>query len=292
MSNNYPHTLSRDCIKEFEDKGFVVTPGVIDARELATFNVAVDAEVTRRTAHDHRVVHEKTTYEQSFVQCMRLWETSPEVLPFTCHAGMAGVAAQLLQVDGVRLWQDQALYKEAGGRETTPHQDQTFWPIGHEPLISAWIPFDDVTIENGAMAYVPGSHKAGRLRVVDITHGTDPYDILNDPALGGAKLETVEVPAGSVIWHHGLTVHAAFPNKSTRPRRVFTIVYISATAKRHREWITYPLDRDGVAVGEVIQGPGMPVLWPAPATFPVPPKVVGVLVGPQFRPPEDADRAQ
>lgn len=115
------------------------------------------------------------------------------------------------------------------------------------------------------MAYVPGSCKAGRLRVVDITHGTDPYDILNDPALGGAKLETVEVPAGSVIWHHGLTIHAAYPNKSTRPRRVFTIVSISATAKRQREWIAYPLDRDSVAVGEVIQGPGMPVLWPAPA---------------------------
>ncbi len=38
---------------------------------------------------------------------------------------------------------------------------------------------------NGAMAYVPGFHKAVRLKVVDITHSTDPYEILNDPAVGG-----------------------------------------------------------------------------------------------------------
>ena len=74
------------------------------------------------------------------------------------------MAAQLLGVDSVRLWQDQALYKEAGGRETTAHQDETFWPIGKAPLVSAWIPFDAVTPKNGAMAYVPGSHRAGSLK--------------------------------------------------------------------------------------------------------------------------------
>ena len=81
-------------------------------------------------------VAEKSLYEQSFIQCMRLWETSEEVRSLSCHSGLAGIAAQLMRVDGVRMWQDQALYKEPGGRETTPHQDQTFWPIGDEPLVS------------------------------------------------------------------------------------------------------------------------------------------------------------
>ena len=104
---------------------------------------------------DTRSVSDKTTYEQSFIQCMRLWETNADVRPLSCHPGLAGMAAQLLGVDSVRLWQDQALYKESGGRETTAHQDETFWPIGTAPLISAWIPFDAITIHNGAMAYVP-----------------------------------------------------------------------------------------------------------------------------------------
>ena len=140
MNKNYPHKLPADLIEAFERDGFVVTPGVFSANELAAYGEAVDREVARRTSGDARALADKTRYEQSFVQCMRLWETAPDILPFTCDPRLAGIATQLLGVEGVRLWQDQALYKEAGGAETTPHQDQTFWPIGFEPLVSAWIP--------------------------------------------------------------------------------------------------------------------------------------------------------
>ena len=212
---------------------------------------------------------------------MRLWETSPTVAPLTLDATLAGIASQLMAVAGVLLWQDQALYKEPGGRETTPHQDQTFWPLGSQPLISAWIPFDDVRIDDGAMAYVPGSHRHGRLKVVDITHQTDPYDILNDPAIAHRKPRTVEVEAGSVIWHGGLTVHMAAANRSARTRRVFTVVYLDANARRTRSWPVYPLDRDGVKEGEIIRGPSMPQLWPPPAVAPIPPGDPANATGPQ-----------
>jgi len=281
MNDNYPIEISPDLIDEFDRNGFVVTPNCFSKEELQQHSDSVDAEVARRTKTDTRQVHEKTKYEQSFVQCMRLWETSRAVAPLSCHAGLAGVAAQLLQVKGVRLWQDQALYKEAGGRETTPHQDQVFWPIGEEPLISAWIPFEDVRCANGAMAYVPGSHKAGRLRVVDITHSTEAYDVLSDPALNGARPQWVEVSAGSVVWHHGMTVHQAAANTTAHVRRVFTIVYIGNEARRIKSWAAFPLDRDRVAVGELIAGEGMPEVWPAPKQLPNPPKARGVAVGPQ-----------
>jgi ectoine hydroxylase-related dioxygenase (phytanoyl-CoA dioxygenase family) len=136
----------------------------------------------------------------------------------------------------------------------------------------------------GAMAYVPGSHKAGRLKVVDITHTTEPYEILDDPAIGGTQPVWVEAPAGSVIWHHGLTVHQAAPNTRTETRRVFTVVYLAAGYRRMREWAAYPLDRAGVRAGELMQGAGLPVAWPRGETdpFPEPPAHVGVPTGPQY----------
>ena len=282
MTTVFPHKLPAELIQQFDQDGFIITADVLSADELRKYGAAVDAEVARRNALDTRLVEEKSTYEQSFIQCMRLWETSTEVRPLTCHTAMAGVATQLLQVQGVRLWQDQALYKEAGGRETTAHQDQPFWPIGSEPLVSAWIPFDDVLITSGAMAYVPGSHKVGKLKVVDITHSTEPYDILNDPALNGAQPQWTEVKAGSVIWHHGMTVHQAAANTTDATRRVFTIVYIADDAKRIQGWPAYPLDRDNVGVGEIIAGPGMPQLWPPLDNLPVPPEDPGQLLGPQY----------
>ncbi len=281
----FPTRLDAVVVEEFHNRGFVVSRDVFTSAEIEQYGTAVDAEIALRTADDGRKLADKTIYEQSFIQCMRLWETNAAIRPLSCHPGLAGIAAQLLNVDSVRMWQDQALYKEVGGRETTAHQDETFWPIGEEPLVSAWIPFDDVRIENGAMAYVPGSHKAGCLRAVDITHNSVPYDILNDPALQGAQPEYVEVDAGSVIWHHGLTVHRAAANTSRRTRRVFTVVYIAGDARRIKPWPAYPLDREGIKVGEVMRGSGMPILWPAPDRLPEPPTVVGDKTGPQYKVP-------
>ena len=206
-SQSYPITLNPNTVAEFAANGFVTTPNMLNDVELTTYTDAVDAEVAARTASDTRSVSEKTTYEQSFVQCMRLWETDSVVRKLSCHPGLAGAAAQLLDVASVRLWQDQALYKEAGGRETTAHQDETFWPIGSAPLVSAWIPFDAINQHNGAMAYVPGSHQVGNLRPVDITHQSEPYDILSDPKLKQAQPQWVDVEPGAEVWHHGLTVH-------------------------------------------------------------------------------------
>lgn len=273
--------LAPQLVEEFQARGFVVTPDLLSAEELARYGAAVDAAVAQRTEGDRRAVAEKGIYEQSFIQCMRLWETDAEVRPLTFHPALAEAATELLGVPAVRLWQDQALYKEPGGRITDPHQDATFWPIGAAPLVSAWIPFDGSTIEDGATAYVPGSHKAGRLRPVNLLHTTEVYDILSDPALEGAEPVFVEAPAGSVVWHHGLTVHQAAPNRSDRTRRVFTIVYIADGYPRAQAWDVFPLERDGVAVGEPMQGPGMPIAWPRSGELPEPPARLGEPTGPQ-----------
>ena len=282
-SQSYPITLNPNTVAEFAANGFVTTPNMLNDVELTTYTDAVDAEVAARTASDTRSVSEKTTYEQSFVQCMRLWETDSVVRKLSCHPGLAGAAAQLLDVASVRLWQDQALYKEAGGRETTAHQDETFWPIGSAPLVSAWIPFDAINQHNGAMAYVPGSHQVGNLRPVDITHQSEPYDILSDPNLKQAQPQWVDVEPGAVVWHHGFTVHQAAANHSSQTRRVFTIVYVASDAQREKSWPCFPLDREQIEVGQMLRGRGMPVVWPQPQTLPVPPTNIGEKSGPQQR---------
>ena len=283
LNIDFPIRLSKEMVASYELSGYLLTPDVLSQEEIENYGAAVDAEVGVRTFKDKRSVSEKSLYEQSFIQCMRLWESSEEIRPLSCNSSLAGIAAQLMQVDSVRMWQDQALYKEPGGLEKTPHQDQTFWPIGDEPLVSAWIPFEDVTLQNGAMAYVPGSHKAGRLKVVDITNSTDPYKILNDSALRGRMPEYVEARAGSVIWHHGLTVHQAARNKSKKVRRVFTVVYISSNAKRIKSWPAFPLDREIIEVDEQMRGGGIPILWPPQDQLPDVPQLIGEPTGPQSR---------
>ncbi|MGB5758767.1 MAG: phytanoyl-CoA dioxygenase family protein, partial [Acidimicrobiales bacterium] len=197
---------------------------------------------------------------------------------------LAEAASQLLGVERVRLWQDQALYKEPGGRITDPHQDATFWPIGETPLISAWIPLDGSTLDGGAMGYVPGSHRLGRLKTVNLLETSDAYDILADPALEGRLPVYVEAPRGAVVWHHGLTVHTAKPNRANTTRRAFTVVFIADGHRRAKPWPSFPLDRAGVGVGEPMEGDGLPLVWPrTDDALPAPPSIIGEPTGPQVR---------
>lgn len=278
--------LSANVVERFQADGYVSTDGFFETDELDSFGSAIDRAVERRTAGDSRSLSDKTSYEQSFVQCMRLWETDRDVAPLTFHPKLAEAAAELLGVERVRIWQDQALYKEPGGRITDPHQDATFWPIGSAPLVSAWIPLDGSTLEGGAVGYVPGSHKLGPLKTVNLLETSDAYDILSDPALGKTttgtnKLTYVEAEKGTVVWHHGMTVHGALENRSSITRRAFTVVYIADDQRRVKPWPNFPLDRAGVGVGEVIEGDGLPLVWPQAETYPDPPTVIGEPTGPQ-----------
>ena len=152
---------------------------------------------------------------------------------------IAEAAARLLGVGAIRIWHDQALYKEAGGRETDPHQDHPYWPIVETDTITAWIPFDGSTLETGAMGYLPGSHRLGVREFVDIFSGFGADPLARDELQAIAPVY-VEVPAGSVAFHHGLTFHLAGANLTGTVRRVHTAIYFADGSTRGRGLLPAP----------------------------------------------------
>jgi len=259
-----PATPAPQLVDDFRRDGFVVVPGLLSDRELRHYGAAVDEGVARRSRHDARTLGEKTLYEQSFIQCQNLWEDCEGVRPLTFHPVVAETAARLLGVDAVRLWHDQALYKEVGGRQTDPHQDHPYWPIVETRTITAWIPLDGSTLDNGAMGYLPGSHRLGVREFVDIFsgHGDDP---LARRELEGIAPVFVEVPAGSVAFHHGLTFHLAGPNLTDTVRRVHTVIYFADGSTRGVGRFPHPaVERAGIAMGAVIASDVTPIAWPRP----------------------------
>jgi ectoine hydroxylase-related dioxygenase (phytanoyl-CoA dioxygenase family) len=263
-------------IERFRTDGFVVVPDVFTDEELDHFGAGVDAAVADDMADDVRTLAEKSRSEQSFLQCLYLWTRYPDVLPFTCHPRLAATAAHLVGADAVRIWHDQALYKEPGGRPTDPHQDQPFWPIAEPRTITAWIPLDGSTVAGGAMAYYPGSHRIGLERYVDIFGPETPDHIGNDPALVGTEPVRVEVPRGGVAFHHGLTAHLAEPNRTDRVRRVHTVIYVADGCHRSDDRPHLAVDFDHIRPGGLIDGTLTPVLWPRPpGDLPEPPAPVG-----------------
>src|SRR5262245_14687945 len=234
-------------VERFRRDGFVVVPDLLTGDELSRYDEAVTAAVRSRTASDTRTLAAKNRYQRAFIQCMNLWEDCLDVRPLTFHPRLGQAAAELLGVDAIRVWHDQALYKQAGGRPTDAHQDHPYWPIKETASVTAWIPFQGSVRGGGAMAYLPGSHDIGRRKFMNIFFG-EPENILDDPEVSGIEPVWVEVPRGSVAFHHGLTVHLADANDTGRDRAVHTIIYFPDGSTRGYPYHHFAVDRGGIEV--------------------------------------------
>ncbi len=258
-------------IDAFHRDGYAVVDGVLTDVELDHYEPLVTGAVAARK-RDAKPLEERSPYEQSFHQCINLWEDFPAVRPLTFHPRVGQAAAELLGIDAIRLWHDQALYKEAGGRATDAHQDHGYWPIRELDTVTAWIPLRGSTLANGAMGYLPGSHAVGIRKFVNIFQAEDPAALLDSPEIAGIEPVFVEVPRGSVAFHHGLTVHMAGPNTTAEDRAVHTIIYLADGCTRRNAMWHPSVDRDGIEVGAPIAGACTPIVWPrAEGDLPAPP---------------------
>ena len=254
----------------FRENGFVIVPDLLTPSELEQHGAAVDAAVRSRMSADTRELHEKSRYEQSFQQCLNLWEDFDAVRPLSFHPRIASTAARLLGVPAVRVWHDQALYKEAGGKSTEGHYDHAYWPMEETDAVTAWIPFQDVTPQNGGMGYVPGSHGFGLRAFANIFSGNG-FDLETGPEARGVPVVFPDIPAGSVAFHHALTLHMAKPNPTEHARRVHTVIFFADGNRRGAFPPGHPsVDRAAIARGQKIESPFTPLAWPRPADAPLP----------------------
>jgi hypothetical protein len=67
---------------------------------------------------------------------MNLWEADEDVKQFTLNTKFAQIAVTLLGVNRLRIYHDQALYKEPGGGVTLWDQNHYYWPIDTRQTIT------------------------------------------------------------------------------------------------------------------------------------------------------------
>ena len=164
---------------------------------------------------------------------------------------------------GVRIYHDQALYKEAGGGFTPWHADQYYWPFATERCCPVWIPLQDTPLEMGPLAFSEGSHCVTDGRDLNIS---DESEARIDASLRDAGLDTVEEPfsRGDVSFHSGWTFHRAEGNRTDQDREAMTIVYMDVDMRMKEEDNPHQQAAiwcPGVEVGEIIETPVTPVIY-------------------------------
>jgi ectoine hydroxylase-related dioxygenase (phytanoyl-CoA dioxygenase family) len=223
---NEPYSVDRKMVASYQKNGFIRAERVLTDALLVHIRKVIGAAVFLRKESDQRLMAEKSQYEQSFLQCGYLCWDYPAVRDIVFSKRLAGIARDLMDVDGVRLWHDQALFKEPGGRITDMHQDISYWPMKTDNTTTIWIALEDVPVERGCLYFLPETHRIGLYEYVDIFKNPHIPEKVR-------SMQKIDVPlrAGDATFHSGLTFHGANSNMTDRMREAMTIIYMEDGTK-------------------------------------------------------------
>ncbi len=222
-----PYPVLDADIQGFQANGWALFREVCLPDDIRVYGPAIrDAALRHNT--ETRPLEERDTYGKAFLQVMNLWRIDPMAAEFTLAKRFAGIAAKLLGVEKVRLYHDQALFKEPGGGHTPWHQDGFFWPLRHERTVTMWMPLVDVPADMGTMYFADGSHRDG---IITLDEGiSDESEAYYDRHVQHRKFSvrtSGAMRAGDATFHSGLTLHRAPGNPTARIREVMTVIYFA-----------------------------------------------------------------
>lgn len=266
-----PYTLHAADQKQFHDHGHVVLRGLASPDEVHAARARIQSAVDRlkheaRDGAYQKPLADRDTYHKAFLQLENLWTRDESVRAFSLSRRFAGAAAALLGVERVRIYHDQALFKEPGGGHTPWHQDQYYWPLDTDQTVTLWMPLVDASIETGSLVFADGTHRMGPLANLAISDASETAfrDAVIEREL---PLRIYELRAGDATWHAGWTLHKAPGNASDRMREAMTVIYV-ADGARVSDWKTekHPRERDkwmpGCEPGELVASPINPIVYP------------------------------
>lgn len=240
--------LTADEVREFERDGYFNMQNTLTSDEVQSLSDALDVVIAKGPngflPDEPRPVLYRTLGGNDVNpvwQIVNIWEASDAFRELIFHPAIVRTISQLTGFPDLQVWHDQVQFKPASyGGATGWHQDAPLWPsISPMTPVSAWIPFDDATEENGCMWMVPGSHRWGNniqylgtqqhlKELADFKNVGEGFEPPADAPIREIKAVARPVLKGEVHFHHSLTWHGSPQNHSVRPRRAVAIHYMSS----------------------------------------------------------------
>ena len=257
LASEYP--LTDEQIDQFWEQGFVVLRDVLNPDEINAYGDAI-----REVALTHfRARGWTTSFGNAFLQQLNLRYCSDAVMRFVSCKRFGRIASRLLRTPKVRIYHEQALFKQPGGIDSHWHQDQFYFPFDDSVTMGLWMPLVDCSLEMGPLRFVRGSHKYGNLEGRSISNESARFF---KNFIENERLEIVQVPditAGSCSIHLGWTIHGAPANSSNKMREVMTANYFPDGARitdmsRSPDGLRFV---GGYLPGQLANGPMNPIIY-------------------------------
>ncbi|MFN8171171.1 MAG: phytanoyl-CoA dioxygenase family protein [Candidatus Nanopelagicales bacterium] len=223
---------SPDEIAAYRERGWHVTGQVVPHDLLDSIRILVEE-------HQHRPAHRRlpestghTDWSPADGPGVRnsefLTVQEPAFSPLTLMPLIGQIAALLAGTDEIRLFDDQAVLKPPTDDRSVVgwHTDHSYWSTcTSDRMLTAWIPFEDATIENGTLAVVEGSHLwlgTDNLRYFNVSD-LDRLSALLGREVSDGDVRRLEVRKGQVEFHHARMIHASAANHTAAPRLAIAV---------------------------------------------------------------------
>jgi ectoine hydroxylase-related dioxygenase (phytanoyl-CoA dioxygenase family) len=262
MNESYP--IDQNHIDFYKNNGFIKLKQVYSQEEIDYLNEVITTEVNTLNKQV-LAMDQRDTYGKAFLQIMNIWKNSELVKEIVFGKKLAKIATELMEVTGVRLYHDQALYKEPNGGHTPWHADQYYWPLASDKTVTAWIPLQNTPLEWGPLEYSAGSDQLIDGRDKEISDESQQF---LETALKNKGFVHVVEPfdIGEVSFHKGWLYHRAGPNKTNQMRKVMTVIYMDKDMKlkapenknQQNDWAFWC---PGATIGQTVDSPLNPILY-------------------------------
>jgi ectoine hydroxylase-related dioxygenase (phytanoyl-CoA dioxygenase family) len=173
-------------------------------------------------------------------QLCNAWKSDDVVAAQVLSERTGRLAAQLAGYKGVRILQDNVLWKPPGTKAIGFHQDSSYADYLVPPeMITCWLSLHDTAADAGPLEFVRGSHTWPK-SPPERTQFHAPDDWLAGPrtaAPDGDELDVVPVVvrAGGGSFHHGLTWHGSAPNTNASVARMALVSHMLPVEARFHE---------------------------------------------------------
>jgi hypothetical protein len=144
------------------------------------------------------------------------------------------------------------IQKKPGARAASWHQDHAYWqPEFDYKALGVWLPMHDVSVEMGAMQFIPGTHKRGLVphrqedapehNVLTVVNPPDPATIVPCP-----------LKMGGCTFHHAETWHYTAPNTTDQVRMAWPMEFQIAPTRRAVPEVMPWVDEHRAVVGKAV----------------------------------------
>lgn len=132
------------------------------------------------------------------------------------------------------------------------HQDAPNFPLDRNAL-TIWLALDEITPDQGPVQFYSGSHREGLLGGIP---NVKEFDLVDEyPELARFPVSPAHhMQPGDATVHHGLVVHGAEANSTSRPRWSYLFSYFPADA-RHTGAPNHDTDGFGLKRGDTLDDP-------------------------------------